>query len=149
MAVFRTTLRGTDDSSATFIAIPEKVMKTFNGRRRVPVTITIATHTYRTTVCDMGLGPMVPVSARNRNAAGIARGDRIHVTIEADLQERTVDIPQDLIAAMNAAERATFEKMSFTHRREYVDWIEGAKKSETRARRIEKAVAAVRERFIE
>jgi hypothetical protein len=149
MAVFRTKLQGADGSSATFIAIPEKVMKTFGGRRRVPVTITIATHTYRTTVCDMGLGPMVPVSARNRNAAGIALGDRIEVTIETDLQERTVDVPRDLVDAMNAAHRAAFEKMSFTHRREYVDWVEGAKKPETRARRIEKVVEVLRERLVD
>ena len=143
---FRTLLHGSPDSSATYVLVPATVMKTFGGKVRVPVRVTINGAQHRTTICNMGMGPMIGVPAMLRKAAGIDRGQRISVALEADAAVRTVKVPKDFAKAMNATERRAYDKMSYSHRKEYVMWIEDAKKLETRARRIEVARTKLRER---
>jgi uncharacterized protein YdeI (YjbR/CyaY-like superfamily) len=87
----------------------------------------------------MGTGPAIGISAAMRSRANVSRGDRITVAISADKKERTVEVPRDLARALSAAERRVFDGLAYTHRKEYVAWIEGAKRPETRARRIEQA----------
>jgi uncharacterized protein YdeI (YjbR/CyaY-like superfamily) len=80
-------------------------------------------------------------------ATGVDAGHRVRVRIELDTEPRTVRAPKDLadaLAADPAAEKA-FAAMSFTHRREYAEWVEEAKRAETRKRRIAATVARVRE----
>jgi uncharacterized protein YdeI (YjbR/CyaY-like superfamily) len=66
------------------------------------------------------------------------------IDLERDDGARTVDLPGDLEAALDAPARATFDGLSYTHRREYVRWIEDAKREDTRRRRVAKAVAMLR-----
>jgi hypothetical protein len=138
-ARFRVTLEGSEDSAATYALVPADVMHAFEGRTRVPVRATINGVTWRTTICNMGAGPMVGVTAAVRKNAGIKRGDHILLEIERDTEERTVGLPPDFAKALRASERRAFDAMSYSHRKEYVQWIEAAKKPETRLRRIEKA----------
>jgi uncharacterized protein YdeI (YjbR/CyaY-like superfamily) len=60
--------------------------------------------------------------------------------------ERKIDVPEFFAKAMTKAERKAFDSMSYSHRKEYVDWIVAAKKIETRDRRIEKTREKLRER---
>jgi len=80
-----------------------------------------------------------------RAAAGVDAGDRVRVAIELDTEPRTVTVPEDLQAALadDREAREAFEKLSYTHRREYVAWIEEAKRPETRARRVAGTVEGV------
>ena len=130
----------------TFVAVPEKAMREFGERRRVPVVATIDGHAYRTTICDMGNGPCIPVRRAVREAAGIAAGQRVTVTLVFDGKERTVAVPLFLAKALTKTERTAFDSMSYSHRKEYVDWVAAAKKIETRERRIEKMREKLRER---
>jgi hypothetical protein len=148
MPEFEARLEGVEDSSATFVRVPARVVKALGGRPRVAVRMAINGVEHRTTMCDMGIGPMVGIPATVRRAAGIARGDRIAVSLVVDPNERTVEVPGDVARAMSAAERRAFDAMSYSHRKEYVLWIEDAKKPETRARRIAKAIDKLRERII-
>ena len=70
------------------------------------------------------------------------------MAIELDSAPREVDVPDDLAAALagEPAARQFFDGLSFTHRKEYADWIAEAKREETRARRVERALAMLRER---
>jgi uncharacterized protein YdeI (YjbR/CyaY-like superfamily) len=129
------------------VAIPAKVMKAFAPRKRVPVRATINGHTYRTTIADMGDGAMIPVRKSVAEASGAVKGMRIAVAIELDEEERTVELPADLVKAMTKAERAAFDTYSFTHRREYVEAIASAKRPETRAKRVALAVEAARKKL--
>jgi uncharacterized protein YdeI (YjbR/CyaY-like superfamily) len=81
-----------------------------------------------------------------RAAAGVDAGDRVRVTMELDVEPRIVDVPDDLRSALahDPEAHAAFEKLSFTHRREYVEWVEEAKRPETRTRRIAASVAGAR-----
>jgi uncharacterized protein YdeI (YjbR/CyaY-like superfamily) len=66
--------------------------------------------------------------------------------MELDSAPRRIAVPKDLAAALadDPDAKQAFAKLSFTHRREYVEWIEEAKRPETRARRIAAAVERVR-----
>ena len=131
--------------TATGIEIPTEIIEALGTSKRPPVTITINGYTYRTTAVRMGGRFLVPLAAENREAAGVAAGDEVVVDIENDTAPREVDLPADLAAAMDDAVRATYDGLSFTHRKEWVRWVEEAKKPETRAARIEKTVAGLRE----
>ena len=133
--------------TGAFIVVPNAVMKAFAPRKRVPVKATVERYTYRTTICDMGSGPMIGLRKSVCEEAGIAPGDNVQVVLELDEELRTVAVPRDLQSAMNAAERAAFATMSFTHRREYVEAIESAKRPETRVKRVALAVEAARKRI--
>jgi hypothetical protein len=131
--------------TATGIPVPDEVIEALGSSRRPPVTITINGHTYRTTAVRMGGQFFVPLSAENREAAGVAAGDDITVDLEADTAPREVAMPDDLAAAMDDEVRAAYDGLSYTHRKEWVRWVEDAKKPETRAARIQKTVAGLRE----
>ena len=68
------------------------------------------------------------------------------MTMELDTEPRTIEPADDLRAALEAAPGALarFAGLSFTYRREYVEWVEGAKRTETRAKRIAETVRRVR-----
>jgi hypothetical protein len=131
--------------TATMFRVPFDLMEAF-GRARPPVKVTIRGHTWRTTpgVYD-GVGHVV-VNRAVKAATGVDAGDRVRVTMDVDTEPRTVRLPADLRAALAADEAAkqAFAGMSFTHRREYVEWVEEAKRPDTRARRVAATVERVR-----
>ena len=131
--------------TATMFRVPFDLKEAF-GRARPPVKVTIRGHTWRTTpgVYD-GVGHVV-VNRAVKEATGVDAPDRVRVTMELDTEPRGVDVPDDLRAALRAdpAARDAFARLSFTHAREYVEWVEGAKRPETRARRIATTVERVR-----
>ena len=131
--------------TATGIPIPDEVIEALGSSKRPPVAITVNGHTYRTTAVRMGGRFLVPLSAENREAAGVAAGEDITVDLEADTAPREVTLPDDLAAAMDDEARAAYDGLSYTHRKEWVRWVEEAKKAETRTTRIEKTVAGLRE----
>ncbi|VXB90082.1 YdeI/OmpD-associated family protein [Aeromicrobium sp. 9AM] len=128
--------------TATGIEVPAEVVETLGGGKRPPVTVTVGGHTYRTTVAPMGGRFMIPLSAENREAAGLAAGDEVDVEITLDTAPREMKAPDDLAEALRAAPEAAtfFESLSFSHKRSYVDWIVSAKKDDTRQRRVAQAV---------
>jgi hypothetical protein len=142
---FDALLEGAEDSSATFVRVPASVMKKFGGRIRVPVRVNINGAQHRTTICNMGTGPMIGVPREMRIAAGLERGHRVKVSLEVDRDERTVEVPPELAKVLPVAERRAFDSLAYSHRKEYVQWIDGAKKPETRLRRIEQVRAKLRE----
>ena len=142
---FRATLE-TNGRTATGIEVPSSVVDALAAGRRPPVRVTLLEHTYRTTVARMGGRFLVPVSAEVRKAAGVTAGDELDVGIELDEAPRTVDVPADLAAALAEAPAAAqaWEKLAYTHQKEWARSVEDAKKPETRARRIAAAVDALR-----
>jgi Bacteriocin-protection, YdeI or OmpD-Associated/Domain of unknown function (DUF1905) len=131
--------------TATGIEVPDDVVAALGPGSRPPVTVTVGGHSYRTTVARMGGRFLVPLSAENRTAAGVAAGDQVDVAIEPDTAPREVEVPADLTEALakDDAARATFDGLSYTHRKEWVRWVEEAKKADTRATRLAKTVEAL------
>ena len=89
----------------------------------------------------------LPVNRALREAAGVAAGDAVVIELEADDQPRTVDPPPDLAGALaaDAEARAAFDGLSYTHQREYAEWVAEAKRESTRRRRVEQAVQMLRD----
>lgn len=128
------------------LRVPVDLEETY-GRARPPLKVTIRGHTWRTTPGMYGGVAYIGLNKDVRAAAGVDAGERVRVTIEIDSEPRTVTVPADLHAALRADPdaKAAFANLSFTHRREYVEWVEEAKRPETRSRRIAGTVEGVRE----
>ena len=137
---FHTTILKTGKNTAG-IQVPETVIEELGGGKRPLVKVTINNYTYRSAVATMDGKFMISLSAKNREAAGVAGGEEADVTVELDLEPRTVEIPEDLMAALNEANAlATFENSAPSMRKEYVRQVVEAKAQETRERRIKKIV---------
>ena len=127
-----------------FIPLPFDPRAVF-GKLRAPVKVTLNGFTYRSTIAAMGGPPCIPLRKSNREAAGLEGRETLKIRLELDTDKREVTPPRDLVAALKAIPSA-FERwraLSYSHQREHVEAIEGAKKSETRARRIDAAVRAL------
>ena len=143
---FRATIR-LGGKTATGIQVPAEIVESLGSSRRPPVRVTINGHTYRSTVAVMGGQFMLPVSAEQRENAGVAAGDEVDVDIELDTEPREVTVPPDLAEALDgdADAKRFFEGLSYSHKRRHVLAIEDAKTAETRQRRVAKAVSMLRE----
>ena len=132
--------------TATMLRVPFDLEEAF-GRARPPVKVTIRGHTWRTTPGVYGGVGHIVVNRAVKAATGVDAGDRVPVTMELDTEPRTVAVPDDLRASLAREPEAAkaFDRLSFTHRREYVEWVEEAKRPETRARRVVGTVGRVRE----
>lgn len=114
------------------------------GQARPPVVVSIRDYSYRSTVAIMRGETFVPLRRSHREAARLAEGETVDVTLTLDTTPRTVELPDDLSAAIEAAGvRAAWDALSHSHRREHAEAVEGAKRPETRARRIATLVAAL------
>jgi hypothetical protein len=134
-----------DPGAVLLIEVPARVVAALSDKRRVPVNVTLNGVTYRSTIAVYGGKFYLPARKEIREAAKIAPGKRAHVTLEADTAARTVAVPSDLGRALSSAKlRPAFDALSYTRRKEHVEWITAAKRPETRAARIAKAVASLR-----
>jgi antitoxin component of MazEF toxin-antitoxin module len=142
MAVTFTTVIKMEGNN-TGIEVPPEVIAQLGTSKKPPVVVTVAGYTYRNTVAVMGGLFMISLSKANREAAGVKGGDKVEVTLELDIEPRTVEVPDDLAAALAAkpGARAAFDASSPSKRKEFVRQVEDAKTQETRDRRIEGIVA--------
>ncbi len=133
--------------TAAGIVVPDAFVAALGPSRHPAVRVAIAGHTFRSSIASMGGVFMLPMTSETRAAAGVAAGDEIDLDIELDTQPREVAVPAGLRAALDqdgAASRA-FDGLSYSNKRRLVIPIDLAKSEETRRRRIEKTVAALRE----
>jgi hypothetical protein len=129
------------------MAVPPEVVESLGAGRKPAVRVTVGGHTYRSTVATMGGRFLLPLSAENRTAAGVAAGDPVEVDVELDHAPRVVEVPADLAAALDAepAARRRFDALSYSAQRRHVLGVEGAKAEATRQRRVTAAVATLAE----
>ena len=130
--------------SATGIPVPAEVVTGLGAGKRPAVHVVVAGHRYRSTIAPMGGEYWIPLAAEHRTAAGVAAGDEVDVDVELDTEPRTVEVPDDLAAALDAGTRRTFDALSYSNQRRHVLSVEGAKAAETRARRVAKVVDELR-----
>jgi len=132
---------GTD--TWTYLDIPLDVFKTFGSRAQVKVRGTINGLPYRGVARPHGDGThYLVVNSSIRNAIAVSQGDPVSMTLEADHEERTVAVPADFQQVLDAHPllKDAFERLSYSHRKEYVQWFDEAKRAETRQKRIAKAM---------
>lgn len=130
------------EKNATGLQVPAEAVAALGAGKRPPVKVTLRDHTYRTTVAVMDGDFYLPLSAENRQAAGVNAGDWVEVLLELDSEPRIVPVPDDLAALLQQHGVATaFAALSTSARKEFVRQVETAKAPETRARRIAAIVA--------
>jgi bifunctional DNA-binding transcriptional regulator/antitoxin component of YhaV-PrlF toxin-antitoxin module len=144
---FKTTILQAEGLNATGISVPPKVIAALGSNKRPKVVITVNGYTYRSTVAPFGDVFMLPLSQEHRHAAGLKAGDEVEVTLELDTEPRTVEVPEDLHAALSekAGALETFEGLAYSKRKEFVRQVNEARAEETRKRRISNIVAQVGE----
>jgi hypothetical protein len=133
--------------TATGIEVPTEVVEALGAGKKPPVRVTLGGYAYRSTIAPRGNRFLVGVSAEHREGAGVAAGDTLDVDLELDTEPREVDVPADLATALEGDRRASafFETLTYSQKKWYVLPIEHARAPETRERRVEKAIAMLRE----
>ncbi len=127
--------------TATGVPVPASALAQLGGGKKPAVTVTIGAYRYRTTIATMDGESIFPLSSEHRAASGLSAGDAVEVTLELDLAPRTVEVPDDLAAALDAAGvRAAFDALSPSRQKAHVTNVEGTRNPETRARRVATAV---------
>jgi hypothetical protein len=131
----------------TILPIPFDVKEAFGTKARVPVKGTINGFPFRNSVMPEGNGThRMMVGKELLAGAKAAAGDLVKVTMAMDRAERVMEVPPELQAALRGDKEASanFEAMAYSHKKEYVEWIAGAKKAETKTARIAKALEMIR-----
>jgi hypothetical protein len=139
---------GGEGDAWTLLSVPFDVATVFGSRARVPVKGTLNGFPFRSSLMPNGDGTHIMLVNKAMQAgAGTRAGERVRVVMEPDTAPRTVAVPADLQATLAACPAAatTFEQLAPSHKQQYVDWIESAKKPETRSRRLEKALGMLSE----
>jgi hypothetical protein len=143
---FKTTLRKRGPAAAVVLD-DDQVVSIGEGAKRFPVRATVNGYTWQTSVARMAGEFLVGLNREVREGAGAQAGDTVEVTLELDTAPRSVDVPEALAVALerDAAAKAAFDTLAFTHRKEYARWVAEAKRDETRERRVAKALEMLHE----
>ena len=125
---------------------PYDVEKEFGTKGQVPVKVTFDGVPYTGTMVKYGRPEhMLPLLKAIREQIGKGPGDTVSITVERDNSVRTVEAPAELLKLLKKEKLLlVFEKLSYTHRKEYCRWIAEAKKEETRQARLAKTVTMLR-----
>lgn len=143
---FTAKIEGKEAGVVAAITPPVDVPEFYGSRARVPVRGTINGHPYRSSLSPCGGRHMMPVNKLLPAGAGAQPGDIVDVVMERDEEERTVEAPPLLKKALAKSKTAqtNWQKLSFTHKKEMVLAILGAKQEETRVRRLAKVVEVLK-----
>ena len=136
---FEAVLEAGDGDGGVFVVVPFSVPEVFGTRGQVPVQVTFDGYPYQGSITPLGDGHhALHVLKQIRKAVDKTIGDTVRVTLSRDVVERKMDAPADLAErlAANPTAATYFAKLAYAHQRDYVRWLEGAKKPETRTRRL-------------
>lgn len=129
-------------NGGAFVTVPFDVEEAF-GKKRVKVKASIAGFPYRGSMVRMGTEDHILIVIKDiRKKAGVTFGDEIQVEVEEDTEPRVVTIPDDVNQAFveNPDAGAFFDQLSYSNRKEYMFWVNSAKRSQTRQSRITKMI---------
>jgi hypothetical protein len=130
----------------TYLAIPFSVEQAFGSKARVPVSGTMNGFAFQNSLMPEGDGThAMMVSKALQAGAKASAGDLVSVTMDVDRSERVVSLPSELTNALagNQKAAAAFEALSYSHRKEFADWVASGKKEETRLSRAQKSIFMV------
>ena len=125
-----------------FLHFPLDFVKTFGTRARVPVAGTINGFPFRSSLMPRNGKYVMCINKAMQAGAKVKSGDTARFVMQRDDQPRTVAVPPVLKKALAAKPKAkaAFDKLSYSHQKEYADWIAAAKQAETVQRRLKKLI---------
>jgi hypothetical protein len=123
---------------ATAIELTDAQVDELGGGKRAAVRVAMGERSVALRLGVMGGKNLIGLSKAARAELGVDIGDTVDAVIALDTGERTVSVPDDLAAALDAdpAVRAAFDALSYTQRKEHARAVADAKRAETRERRI-------------
>lgn len=130
----------------TYVTVPFNVLSEFKTKGQVKVRGSVNGVAFRGSLMPHGNGKHFLVVNRSiREQAGVRAGDIVKVAVQRDTKARAVSLPADFKRALarNSRARSAYDKLAYTHRKAYVEWIESAKRKDTRARRIHDSVKRI------
>jgi hypothetical protein len=130
-----------------FVEVPFDVEEAF-GSKRPKVKAAIEGVPYRGILTRMGGDHHLLIILKGiREQIGKTFGDEVEITVEPDTEPRVIEIPKDLMKELKKDKeaKAFFDKLSYTHQREYVTWINEAKREETRQNRVVKTIEMLKQ----
>jgi hypothetical protein len=129
------------------IRVPDEIVTALGGGGHPKVVATLNDYTYRTSVARMGDGFWLGLAAARGAESGLKAGDAVRVTLELDAAPREVVVPAELAVALEADEvaKAFFDGLSYSNKRVFTESVAGTSNPETRARRVAKSIALMRE----
>ena len=125
-----------------FVEVPFDVEKAF-GAKKPKVKTTFEGVPYRGILARMGTDYHILIILKSiREQIGKMFGDKVKITVELDSEPRMIEVSKDLMKELKQHKeaKAFFDKLSYSHNREYVTWINEAKRDETRQNRIVKMI---------
>ena len=141
--VFDAPLKQNGEMDAAYIEIPFDLEKTY-GAKRAKVLARLNGVEYRGSVVRMGTtSHIIGIPKAIRRKMGVSFGDWIHAEICLDEQPRIVKPPKNLAQGLSREAAAAFDALPYTKQKEYVRWVEEAKRADTRARRIARVINAL------
>lgn len=131
-----------------WIEFPYDLKETYGIGNLVPVVTTFDGHEYRGSIAKIGPKPALLIRKDIFVKLGKKHGDPVNVVVKLDKSERTIEVPDYFEKELRKHPQVKdiFDKMAFSHKREYVQWITQAKQEETRLRRIKKAIQLIKEK---
>ncbi len=135
--------KGSHNNGWTYIDVPPEISAEWKGHGRIFICGRIDKAAFRTTFNRKGDGRgFFYVNKPLLKSIGKTAGDAVTVEVKLDDEPRVVHLPDDVAEAISCSVKAsaTFERFSYSHHKEILAWIDYAKRSETRIKRIVKAV---------
>ncbi|MGN7865502.1 YdeI/OmpD-associated family protein [Chryseobacterium sp. 22458] len=146
---FKAVIKQNGTMNAAFVEFPFSTEELFNKKGQVKIkAIFDGTVEYRGSLAKMKSDcHILGLTQEIRKQLGKTFGDEVFVSLMEDKEERAVDIADDITTVFNENPEAKimFDKMSYTHKKEYIRWIEEAKKPETRENRKIKMIQMILE----
>ena len=132
---------------AAAVVLTDEQVATLGAGKTPPVRVTINGTTVQARIGRMGGENLLGLSKQLRTDLGVEIGQTVDVVIAPDAQPRTVEVPEELAAALAADSdaRAAFDALAPSHRKEFARWVAEAKRQETRSSRVEQTVQMLRD----
>lgn len=145
---FEAVIKKHDGMDAAYVEFSFNVEQMYGVRGQVKVKAAFDGYEYRGVLANMGLAcHCIGLNKAVRQAIGKQGGDTVHVAIERDEEPRTIELPGFLQAELGRNPEAAefFEQLSYSNKRKYNDWLTSAKREDTRANRLERTIAMLRD----
>jgi hypothetical protein len=129
-----------------FVEVPESVSGCLKKTGYIPVTGTLNGFPIRATLVPVENGRhRLYINTEMRKKANVTVGDLIHLTLTLDTEPREVPMPTAFAAALeiNEKAKAAFEKLSTSHQKEILTYLNYLKKPETLERNIGKVIKSL------
>ena len=136
------------EGGGAFIDFPYSIEETFGVKGRIPVNALIDGLPYQGSLVNLG-NPlhMLLIKKEIREKLGKDRGDEVQIILELDTSERTIAIPEDVqVMLKKESLTVTFKRLAYSHKKEYIQWIDSAKRSETREKRIISMIGMIKQK---